>query len=71
MTRSISDWTVSFEPERGAPESAQFDRLDFVERYLRTSAMKYFSGTATYSKTIEIPASAFRPERISGSIWAT
>jgi len=54
------DWTVSFEANRGAPETAQFDRLiswsestDF--------GIKYFSGSATYSKTIEVPASAFAP----------
>jgi hypothetical protein len=51
-------WTVNFEPNRGAPQSAQFDRLISWSEST-DSGVKYFSGTATYTKTIEIPASAF------------
>jgi hypothetical protein len=54
------NWAVSFEPHKGAPETAHFERLiswsesaDF--------GVKYFSGAATYSKTIEVPASALTP----------
>jgi hypothetical protein len=51
------DWTVSFEPNRGAPETAQFNQLiswsDSADL-----GVKYFSGSATYTKTIEVPASA-------------
>jgi hypothetical protein len=54
------DWTATFEPYRGAPESVKFDQLmswsDDTDE-----GVKYFSGAATYSKTIEIPASAFSP----------
>ena len=54
------DWTVNFEPNRGAPETAQFDRLISWSES-PDQGVKYFSGSATYSKTIEIPASAFTP----------
>ena len=53
------DWKVSFEPGKGAPETADFQRLvSWTEMPLSTSdeGIKYFSGSATYSKTIEIPA---------------
>ena len=51
---SISgDWQVSFQPERGAPESATFNELTPWNEN-ETSGIKYFSGTAQYSKTIEI-----------------
>jgi hypothetical protein len=54
------DWAVSFEPNRGAPEIAQFDRLiswsDSADL-----GVKYFSGSATYSKTIQVPDGAFSP----------
>jgi hypothetical protein len=48
-------WHVSFEPNMGAPESAEFDRLDsWTEN--PDSGIKYFSGAATYTKMVEIPA---------------
>ena len=50
-----SDWTVTFAPNLGAPESTMFPRLiswsDATEM-----GVKYFSGSATYVKTLEIPA---------------
>lgn len=50
------DWTVNFEPSRGAPESAVFDRLTSWSDNA-DAGIKYFSGTATYTKTLDIPAS--------------
>jgi hypothetical protein len=50
-------WSVSFEPNRGAPETAQFDRLISWSESA-DAGVKYFSGSATYTKTIEVPASA-------------
>jgi hypothetical protein len=53
------DWNVSFEPGRGVPETVGFHHLvSWTDLPLPTSedGVKYFSGTATYSKTIEIPA---------------
>jgi (4-O-methyl)-D-glucuronate---lignin esterase len=52
------DWTVNFEPNRGAPETAQFDRLISWSESA-DMGVKYFSGSATYTKTIDVPASAF------------
>jgi hypothetical protein len=54
------DWAVSFEPGRGAPETAKFDRLISWSESA-DMGVKYFSGSASYTKTIEIPASAFSP----------
>jgi len=53
------DWSVSFEPGKGIPETIGFHRLfSWSDSALLTSdeALKYYSGTATYSKTIEISA---------------
>ncbi|MGO8757924.1 MAG: glycosyl hydrolase [Terracidiphilus sp.] len=50
-------WHVSFQAGRGAPEAAEFDRLTSWSESTDTG-IKYFSGTATYSKTIEAPESA-------------
>ena len=50
-------WEVEFQPGRGAPNSATFDELsDWSNNTL--PGIKYFSGVATYTKTVEIPASA-------------
>jgi hypothetical protein len=53
-------WHVSFQTGRGAPESAEFDRLTSWSENA-DAGIKYFSGTATYSKTIEVPAGALAP----------
>ena len=44
-------WNVSFQKDRGAPASQKFDKL---VSYTENSdvGIKYFSGTATYTKTI-------------------
>jgi hypothetical protein len=49
------DWSVHFQPDRGAPDAVKFDRLSSWSDS-SSNGVKYFSGTATYSKTIEIPA---------------
>ena len=54
------NWDVRFEPDRGAPPSAHFDRLTSWSENANVG-VKYFAGTATYSKTIEIPQSALTP----------
>jgi alpha-L-rhamnosidase/Glycosyl hydrolases family 2, sugar binding domain len=50
-------WEVEFQPGRGAPKSATFDDLSDWSNNANPG-IKYFSGTATYTKTIEIPESA-------------
>ena len=54
------DWGVSFELSQGAPENTHFDRLISWSESADVG-VKYFSGAATYAKTIEIPSSAFSP----------
>ncbi len=52
---SISgDWEVKFQPERGAPESAMFSVLTPWNES-ENSGIKYFSGTAEYTKTFDVP----------------
>jgi hypothetical protein len=52
-------WTVSFQPNRGAPARITLDKL--VSWSANADAgVKYFSGTATYTKTVEAPASWFK-----------
>ena len=51
-------WNVKFQPNRGAPTSATFAKLtSFTENSDR--GIKYFSGTATYSKTINMSSGSF------------
>jgi hypothetical protein len=48
-------WRMTFPPNLGAPPAATFDRLaSWTES--ADPGVKYFSGTATYEKEIEIPA---------------
>jgi hypothetical protein len=63
------DWHVTFEPNRGAPDhSVGFHRLVSWSSVPEGFAgdLKYFSGTATYSKTIDIPAESLAP---GSSLW--
>ncbi len=54
-----SPWTVHFDPKWGGPESAQFDQL--VSWTARSEpGIKYYSGTATYEKTFDLPDAALR-----------
>lgn len=47
-------WTVSFEPGRGAPASATFDKLiSWPES--ADPGIRYFSGGATYAQTLDVP----------------
>ena len=47
-------WTVKFDPKWGGPGSVVFDRLvSWSER--PEDGIKYYSGTATYEKTFDLP----------------
>jgi hypothetical protein len=46
-------WNVSFQPDRGAPPSIRLDKLASWSDS-RDAGVKYFSGSGTYSKTINI-----------------
>ncbi|MFZ0692475.1 MAG: glycosyl hydrolase [Acidobacteriaceae bacterium] len=52
-------WTVSFPPDWGAPPSITLDKLTSWSNNPDTG-VKYFSGTATYTKTIDAPAAWLR-----------
>jgi hypothetical protein len=55
ITTLSGSWQVSFQAERGAPASATFDKLmDFRDH--ADPGVKYFSGIATYSKEVQLPA---------------
>jgi len=59
------DWNLSFPPDWGAPPSVTLDRLiSWTDS--TNDGVKYFSGTATYEKDIEIPADRFGAGR---EIW--
>ena len=47
-------WQVSFQERRGAPASAVFDRLQSYTE-LSEPGIKYFSGIATYTNTLQAP----------------
>jgi hypothetical protein len=52
-------WEVSFQPGRGAPEKTTLDRLaSWTEN--SDNGVKYFSGTATYTKAVDAPAAWFK-----------
>ncbi len=53
-------WNVSFPPNLGAPAKIQLAKL---ESWTANSdkGVKYFSGAATYSKTIQVPRSWLKP----------
>jgi hypothetical protein len=50
-------WKLSFPPNWGAPPSVVLDRLISWPEHAE-SGVKYFSGTATYEKDLQIPADA-------------
>ncbi len=50
-----SPWTVSFDPKWGGPKSVQFDKLvSWTSR--DEQGIRYYSGTATYRTTFDLPA---------------
>ena len=55
-----ANWHVTFQPDRGAPPQADLPRL-LSWNDSTDPGIKYFSGAATYSKTVEAPAAWFRP----------
>jgi len=58
-------WTVTFQPNRGAPAQVTFDKLvSWTEN--ADPGVKYFSGMATYSKTVQAPAAWLKP---GAEIW--
>ncbi|MHB8055695.1 MAG: glycosylhydrolase-like jelly roll fold domain-containing protein, partial [Candidatus Aminicenantales bacterium] len=58
-------WDIAFQAGRGAPDKAGFEALGSWSDNA-DPGIKYFSGTATYAKTIQAPASWFKP---GAAIW--
>jgi hypothetical protein len=60
LTTLSGAWTLNFPPKLGAPESVQMPALtSWTESSVE--GVKYFSGTATYTKTMTAPAMWFKP----------
>lgn len=55
-------WTLSFPPHWGAPERVTLDRL-IPWNEQSEAGVRYFSGTATYAKTLQLP----KPPVVAGS----
>ena len=53
-------WNVNFQPGRGAPASVTLDTLSSWSDS-QDKGVKYFSGTGTYTKTIQASADWFKP----------
>jgi hypothetical protein len=55
-------WEVKFPPNWGAPEHVTLDRLISLSEHPDNN-VKYFSGIATYSKTIDVPSDLLAKNR--------
>ena len=55
-------WNVRFQANRGAPPSATFDKLVSWPEHA-DAGIKYFSGVATYRRTLTVPADLVRKGR--------
>lgn len=53
-------WDISFPPSLGAPPKIQLAKLESWTANTN-EGVKYFSGTATYSKTLQVPRRWLRP----------
>jgi hypothetical protein len=58
-------WDVSFQPGRGAPAKITLAKL-ISWSDSRNAGVKYFSGTGTYTKTVQAPAAWFKP---GAALW--
>ena len=57
------NWELSFEENKGAPANVHFDKLMPWNEHSEFG-IKYFSGTATYSKSIQLDKSQLNNKRI-------
>ncbi|MFM2368547.1 MAG: hypothetical protein RL619_847, partial [Bacteroidota bacterium] len=65
LTAIEGNWNLSFQKERGAPSDITIDKLtSWTES--SEAGIKYFSGTGTYSKTIDAPKTWFKN---AGQLW--
>jgi len=61
-------WAVSFPPNFGAPPSVRMDKLASWTESADPGVM-YFSGTATYTKSLQAPAAWFKPVKPGERIY--
>ena len=60
LSTVTGEWNVAFQAGRGAPATAVFPSLTQWNEN-SNSGIKYFSGVATYTKSIQAPAAWFTP----------
>ncbi len=60
LTTLAGPWTLTFPAKWGAPPSVQMPKLTSWTDS-KDDGVKYFSGTATYTKTVQAQASWFKP----------
>jgi hypothetical protein len=60
ITTVAGPWTLSFPAKWGAPSSVQMPKLTSWTDS-KDDGVKYFSGTATYTKTVQASVSWFKP----------
>ena len=58
LAKVAGPWEVAFQPGRGAPATARFDALSSWSESA-DPGIKYFSGTATYTASFDVPAHWF------------
>ena len=56
------DWDVAFSPKDGGPEHVKFDKLISWSDH-PDKGVKYYSGTATYTKKFTVPADQIAKDR--------
>jgi hypothetical protein len=57
-----NDWDVSFDPKDGGPEKIKFEKLISWPDHA-DPGVKYYSGTATYTKTVNVPKEQIAKDR--------
>ncbi|WP_369753958.1 glycosyl hydrolase [Flavobacterium sp. WC2409] len=65
LTKIEGNWNLSFQKERGAPSAITIDKLTSWTENM-DAGVKYFSGTGTYTKTIDAPKTWFKNQ---GQLW--
>jgi hypothetical protein len=65
LTNVSGAWDVAFQPNRGAPPRVNLPALASLHENA-DAGVKYFSGTATYTKTIDASADWFKS---GGKLW--
>lgn len=55
-------WSVRFQSGRGAPESVELRQLMSLHLH-ENPGVRFFSGTATYARTLDVPAEFLAPDK--------